>query len=275
MSLCNKLIVLVFILLSVHTEAAPRDEPDGYAPLEPALVNVRYPRGTTEAELESLSLDDPKLRIAYVALANVGALKAANNPLPHMRAALNDLRRRGDAATPLLLDIMDKNQNTSYEHAIPDVAKAVGTIKMGPYVDYFRRMIQTRPMEINASAFESATELFFVYGTTEDLDLVKKLAVRRPYLADALERTLELMNRWAARKKSSGTLPNPDDAKRVWPPAPVDKPNGKTAIPPAALAIPAPTSGESVPLLGGWALWGGIAAVLVVIAALALKRRAS
>ncbi len=166
----------------------------GYAPEEPRLRDRSFPTGITEDDLKALPLDDLKLRVSYVYLMQAGdprfLLKTSE-----MTPILNDLKRRGDEATPLLIDIMEKNHNTSLEYLIPLVISKVGTLKMEPYLEYLRRMITSRPDEINATLNEVALKIFLEHGTEDDVEMVQDLARKRPFLAPSVERAFEF-ERW-------------------------------------------------------------------------------
>jgi hypothetical protein len=275
MFLSRSLMLLCCGLSALAAAAAPGDQASGYAEMEPPISNSGYPDWVTESLLDSLPLDDPKLRLAYAILSlNSGG---AVSERPQIRAIRKDLQRRGGAATPLLLDIMDKNRNTDLEHMIPRLALLVG-IKPEPYLNYFRGMIRTRPMEVNGFAFEVVTDIFFDYGTSKDVQMMKELAARRPYLVPSLQTSYEHQRRKVPVQQQPGdtdpakVLPNPEDAKRVGPPLPVDKPHGSIGSPLAAVETPAPTSGEATLFSGGWAAWAGVATAFAAIAAWMVMR---
>jgi hypothetical protein len=73
----------------------------------------------------------------------------------------------------------------------------------------------------------------------------------------------------------NGQMPDPGDAKRVGPPSPgnpgISQQEGRATNPTAPIGTVDKT-GESTPLPGGWALWGGIAAVLAAAAGWLLFR---
>ena len=275
MFLSHSLMLLCCGLLALAAAEAPGDQASGYAPREPALSGLVYPDWVTESLLDSLPLDDPKLRLAYAILSL--NFQGAVSERPQIRAIRKDLQRRGGAATPLLLDIMDKNRNTDLEYLVPEGAHLMG-FKTEPYLNYFRRMIRTRPMEVNGSAFEMVTDFFFDYGTSEDVQMMKELAVRRPYLLPSLQTSYEHQSRKVPAQQQPGdtdaakVLPNPEDAKRVGPPPPVDKPHGGIASPLPAVETPALTSGEATLFSGGWAAWAGVAIALAAIAAWMVMR---
>jgi hypothetical protein len=233
----NSFIPLLSCLLFAHFLVLAEDQVIGYAPEEPLFVNQPYPRGLKEEELRSMLLTDPKLRIAYAFLVRsaLGGSKIVDGRTPEMVAALNDLKRRGDSATPLLLDIMAKNHNTLYEHMIPLIISRIGTIKMEPYVNYLREMIKTRPDEISASANEAALTIFIEHGTEEDVKLVQDLAKKRPFLAPSVERSFQLQ-RWKhpAPSKPLGSItatsPSPVMQTQTAKKAPETKPSSTTPL---------------------------------------------
>lgn len=288
MSLSTKIFPLLASLILSSAIAAPDDQPDanaseepapqkpgdqvsGYAPLEPILENLAYRAVLTSAELESLSLNDLKLRVAYVwLLGGSGGPRMANRSSSVLHATLNDLKRRGDSATPLLLDIMDKNRNTNLEHLIPLSIAENGTIKIEPYLVYLRGMIRTRPDEINGSAFEAATNIFFDHGTPEDIQMMKNLATRRPYLAESLEAALQHQK---YKIPLVETLPNPEDSRRI-PTMLAGNPSSRGGNSPQAVAGQSPAAsgpvvaaaGQASQTGGSWWPWAVGAAALATLA---------
>ena len=198
----------LFAVLSLCALVQAEDQLGSYKLEEPSLLNLEYPTGLIEEDLRNLPLTAPKLRIAYVFLirAAMGGPKIVDDRTPEMVASLNDLKRRGDTATPLMLDIMEKNHNTSLERLIPLVIDRVGTIQMAPYVDYLRQMVKDRPDEISAAANEAALTIFLEHGTQEDVKMVQDLAKKRPFLAPSVERAFEFQ-RWKSPAPSRPAAP--------------------------------------------------------------------
>jgi hypothetical protein len=220
----NRLLPLV-LLISARFTVCAEDQVLPYAPEELFLINRQYPTGLKEDDLRNLTLSDPKLRIAYAFLIGAarGGPKIVDERTPEMLATLNDLKRRGDSATPLMLDIMEKNHNTSLEDLIPLIISRIGTIKMEPYLQYLRQMVKTRPDEISAAANEVAGKLFLEHGTPEDAKMMQDLAKKRPFLATSLERAHDYQRRKhpdrsnateTTKSATAATLPMPQ------PPAP-------------------------------------------------------
>ena len=74
------------------------------------------------------------------------------------------------------------------------------------------------------------------------------------------------------KEKAGKGLPDPSEARHVWPASHLNIPTqdalgSETFQPNAAAPVPAVgKAGESLSVPGGWALWGGIAAVLAAVA---------
>jgi hypothetical protein len=181
-------------VVNIENYVVGSDHAGGYALEEKLFWGATTPVGITEGDIAKLSLNDPQLRIIYANLIRAahGTTRIIEPMLqPEMLAALKDLRRRKDSSTPLFLDIMAKNHNTDLEHRVPYIINKIGGIAMVPYVKYFREMLQTRGQEINASANEAMVELFLEHGTQEDIDAMKKLAAKRPFLEPSFQHALE------------------------------------------------------------------------------------
>jgi hypothetical protein len=120
---------------------------------------------------------------------------------------------------------MAKNQDTALEYKIPILIGQIGTIKMGPYVDYFRKMIQTRGDSTNGTLFGVALDIFFEYGTKDDVQLALDLAKKRPFLASYVETAIkheEQRKPFSPQKAMPETAPTP--AQTGDPPAPEKAP---------------------------------------------------
>lgn len=208
-----KLFFLVAFLMVLRPAGAQEDRAVGTDPLEPQFnTPENYPKDATEADLKLLDLTDPKLRVAYYWLiksSNSGS-QITDKRTPELMEILKDIRRRGDSATPLWLDMMAKNPGSNLEWYIPNVINRVGTIKMEPYVDYLRKMLQTRPDKISGTACGAALSIFFEHGTREDLEMVQELAKKRPFLAPYVETAVAReQRRTAAPITTPSSLANP------------------------------------------------------------------
>lgn len=213
-----KIPLQVAFFFVLQCSAYAEDRSSGTDPLETQFrIHENYPNGITEDQLRELPLSDSKLRLAYFWLIRTanGGWQITDNRTPEMVEVLKDVRRRGDSATPLWLDIMDQNHDSHLECMIPHIIARVGTINMTPYVDYLRKMIQTRGDTINGTACEVALDLFFKHGNKEDVQMVDDLAKKRPFLAPFVQTAVEKEGRRYAspRTKPSGTASSPEPAQ--------------------------------------------------------------
>lgn len=262
--------LLLFIGFCNTAFAAVGDQPIGYAHEEPLLLGSTFPDGITEAELGELSLTDSKLRIAYAALMRAPfSVIVANAEPRELMAVLYDLKRRGETATPLLIDMMKKNHNTDLEYSIVLAVHEIGTFRMDPYLEYLRDMVKSRADEINATANEVTAKIFLERGTSEDVQMMQELARKRPFLAPSLERAFEFQ-RWkhpdqskaketsSTPKSLADTLQAPTKAPEAKPtsPTPYEEPTSSTPWSTIVLLMVAATG--LLWLLAKNRKWGGL-----------------
>jgi hypothetical protein len=188
--------VSAILLLCWTLQAPAQIPPEGLAyPVEPLLQEVAPLPSITAEQLAKLPLDDPLLRLAY---ANFMASELIIQFYPPKRpidytayptwdvAALEDIKKRGDTVTPLLLDIAAKNPNSGFETGV--IGNAPYVIKnLNPYLEYARKVLQNRTKEMNSSVAGTVAGLLVRRGTPEDLDRLRNLIKARPYLAATIE----------------------------------------------------------------------------------------
>ncbi len=214
----RRLLFLGKILAATSLPAMGEDHSSGWLPYEESVMKPASQPPPTAEHLAQLPLDSPILRLAYahLSLDQRGAERHDGSASPEVDAAMTDLQRRGDAATPLLLDLMAKNQNTALEDLTPRLAARAKSIAMEPYIEYLRALVRDRADEISAAAAECATILFIEHGTPEDIETMKKLAMKRPYLEYSVNNVLRAFQpRFAAKetpKPESSTSPTPRPA---------------------------------------------------------------
>ncbi len=227
----------VVLLLLCPWAAIAEDSDNGQGQLEPPFTdNENFSREFTEEQLRDLPLSDPTLRVAYFMMVKGAVSELADKRYPRLLEVLKDVKRRGDTTTPLWLDMMAKNQETSLEYKIPLIIGRVGTIKMGPYVDYLRQMIQTRGDSINGTIFQVALDTFFEYGNKEDVQLALDLAKKRPFLADYVQSSLD-----TDRRRKAGGAPKPSSPETSPAPAQAKEQQAPEMAPTKA---PAPSGQE-------------------------------
>lgn len=251
----------LFALLLLHVivgAAAAEDRALPHDPQEPEFTIDKYPRGLKENDLEHLPIDDPKLRQAYGFLAmsaNSGG-PVTDERNPEMVVVLNDVKRRGDSTTPVWLDLMAKNPNSFLECYIPGIIARIGNIEMEPYVEYLRKMLTSRPDEINGAATKQALAIFFQFGTGEDVKMVQEVAKKRPFLAWYVEDAFA----FEALRNPAGSKPSrPAKARTPGNTADPEFPEKASTAKPARVTL----GGESVSSV----LWSAMAVLVVTTAA--------
>jgi len=182
-----------------------KDHAGPYRPYSPELQG-RWPKdlvGLDEAAFAQMSLDDVILKRAYLSVFLSGVGGKFQGLEPEISAALADMRRRGDTVTPMLLKLMDENQETRLEASVLVKIPEVGSIQLGPYLDYARRVLRERTHTMSGSLAGCAATLLAAHGTKEDAELLKWVMQTRPYVADAVTRELDELNRRLGLPKTS------------------------------------------------------------------------
>lgn len=194
--------------------------------VEPLLQDIAPLRNLTADQLSKLSIGDPLLRLAYANLMASELMLQIYSRSQNINyslypawdvAALEDLRKRGDVVTPVLLDIATKNSNSGFETGV--IGNAPYVIKdLNPYLEYARNVLQTRTMEMNSSVAGTLAELLVRRGTPDDLERLRNLIKARPYLTATIEGQLRHAATFQAAKE---TASNP---KTRVAPQPVQQP---------------------------------------------------
>jgi hypothetical protein len=148
-----------------------------------------------EADFAKMSLDDIRLKVAYHQLFLSSISGKFQNKQPEIIAALADVRKRSNSATPMLLKLMDENQETGFESSILASIAEVGTINIEPYLEYARKVLRERTETMNGVLVACAAQLIADHGTKQDAELLKWVMETRPYVADAITRKLDELNR--------------------------------------------------------------------------------
>jgi len=151
--------------------------------------------GLDEAAYGRMSLEDPVLQLAYQTVFGSSISGGFYGLPPAVSAALADLRKRGDTVTPMLLQLMERNHETGFESSVLASIAAVGTINVEPYLEYARRLLRERTDTMNGALVGCAAQLLASHGTKEDGDLMIWVMETRPYVADAVTRKLDALNR--------------------------------------------------------------------------------
>lgn len=157
-------------------------------------------RGMTAEKLANMSLDDPLLRYAYIHtfLLNYGGLA---NLEPADALILEDMRRRGESITPLLLELARQNQDSMFESRLLNRIAEVGNIDLEPYIEYARTLLQERTQTMNSSLAECASLFLANHGSEQDLALLKKVIEERSYTARGVTKSLKVFESRSHRRK--------------------------------------------------------------------------
>jgi hypothetical protein len=200
----NKLSTHLLLFLAIHyTTLDAQNQPGPYRPYSDELESSNIElKGLDEHAYSQMSLDDIRLKTAYVEvfLSTFGDFFPLK---PELNAALTDMRKRGDSITPLLLKLMDENQETGFEFSLLLDIPRVETIKLEPYLDYARNVLRERTHTMSAGLAGSAAQLLAHHGTKEDAELLKWVMETRFYVKDSITRKLDELNRRLGLPKQS------------------------------------------------------------------------
>lgn len=208
---CNKSIICSLMLslsllagADVEMKPETNDHPGPYRPWSKEYLQFDRDdlRGITSEKLAKMPLEDPLLRHAYIHifLQNVGGL--TNLEGEHL-LILSDMRRRGETATPLLLDLARQNQETIYEQSLLYRITEVGNIDVAPYLEYSRNLLRERTHTMNANLAESASLFLANHGSKQDLALLEQVIAERPYVARGVSEKLKILKNRLERAKQA------------------------------------------------------------------------
>lgn len=206
----NKQLILslVFFLLGLANYLNAVDYGGPYRPYSENLqINKHDLRGMDEAAYATMSLDDLRLHNAYASVMQCfrwGEFQAAD---PEYVGALADMRKRGNLVTPLMLKLLDENQETGFECSALANIDAVGTLDLAPYLAYARNVLRERTHTMSAVLAGCAASLLATHGTKEDVDLLRWVMETRPFVEDSVTRKLDSLNRRLGLPKQESRLP--------------------------------------------------------------------
>jgi hypothetical protein len=191
-------------------------------PASPELkaVNSSVLENLGAEDLEKMSLDDPVLKKAYVQVfLRSWRFKQLEPP---QELALADMRRRGEAVSPMLLKLMSENQENGIEDQILLNIEHLDTVRIEPFLEYARSLLRGRMKTMTAEAAGAAAFALARNGTREDQALLQLVISKRPYMASTIGTELKLLT---ARLDSSQfesrperrEIPSPNAGKGVGP----------------------------------------------------------
>ncbi|RYZ91287.1 MAG: hypothetical protein EOP06_07030, partial [Proteobacteria bacterium] len=94
-------------------------------------------------DLEKMSLDEPLLKYAYarVFMDSMGPFEQLEPPLD---LVLADMRRRGEAVSPVLLKLIEENRETRIESSVLAKIDHLETVRLEPFLEYARKLLRER-----------------------------------------------------------------------------------------------------------------------------------
>jgi hypothetical protein len=171
-------------------------------------------------DLAKMSLDDPLLKYAYasVFMHSVGPFKQLEPPL---ELVLADMRRRGEAVSPMLLKLIWENQENRIEFSILGKIEALDTVSIEPFLEYARRLLRERTQTMTGEAAGVACYILSRHGTKEDEALLEWVSEERPYVAseftDGLKILRDRLNTQPVSRPERREIPSPNAGKGVGP----------------------------------------------------------
>ncbi len=274
MSHYNKLIVCCMIsgmtaLSSANAEMEmdpyPGDEPGPYRRWSPELqqVNPEPLYGMDAEGYARMSLDDPLLKYAYtkIFMRSLGDFQELE---PMDALALADMRKRGESASPVLLKLLEENQETGFEIALLCFIDQVGTVSIDPFIDYARNLLRNRTQTMSGAAAGSAAILISKHGSLEDAELLRWVMKERPYVADSVTRKLDGL---LQRLNQSEPKTRPDLKGKA------SMSEEKAERSSTSTLKPTSTNGSEQSQSNGWIAWAVLGIFLTFILGRLLKNR--
>jgi hypothetical protein len=204
-----------------------------------------------EDDFRKMSLNDPVLQSAYIRLFLQSKGYFHESDLSeHNKAAVADLKRRGNSVTPLLLDLMKTNPYSNFEASVVLLIGHVPGIDPQPYVAYAREAMTTRYQTMNSTLAGGIAILLSEKGTEADRALLREVAMKRPYLKGVILSPDPVPTKKASDGSGATTLV-PSDVKHR-----TDE---------TRAAVPSQSQADVEPLTRRWFVW-----TLVVVAAIGL-----
>lgn len=143
-------------------------------------------------DLAKMSLDDPLLKYSYYRVfgGSIGDFNQMKQMAPQLKLVLVDMRRRGEAVTPMLLKLIEENQESVIESAILTHIQYLDTVRIEPFVDYARRLLRERTKTMTVQSALNASGLLARHGTKEDEALLEWVITEWPFLTSEFTKDL-------------------------------------------------------------------------------------
>ena len=157
-------------------------------------------------DLARMTLEDPLLKWAYaeVFLRSMGRFEQL---APPQELALADMRRRGEAVSPMLLKLISENQENIIESAILVKIGFLDTVRVEPFLEYARKLLRERTQTMTGESAGVAAYILGRHGTHEDEALLEWVINERPYVAYTMDKELKILRH---RLDTSPSAPRPE-----------------------------------------------------------------
>jgi hypothetical protein len=167
------------------------DEGGPRRPVSPELnaVSSSVLENLSAEELAKMTLDDPVLKAAYVEVM----MSSFEQMEPPQKLALADMRRRGEAVSPVLLKLISENQETNLESDILGKIERLDTVDIEPFLDYARKLLRERTKTMTAYSAGVASYVIRRHGAKEDEALFEWVIKERPYVASTFAGSLKIL----------------------------------------------------------------------------------
>lgn len=178
----------------MNSQSRRRPDPNRRLSPEMDAVNPEYLDNLKEADIAKMSLEDPLLKYAYADVFHY-AQNNLRQMEPRQKLVLADMRRRGESVSPMLLKLIEENQQTRIESSILWKIEHLGSVRIEPFLEYSRKLLRERP---NSTIVTEASGLLARQGTKEDIKLLEWLLTQDPFVAadvtDSLKALRERVN---------------------------------------------------------------------------------
>jgi hypothetical protein len=184
-------------------------EGDLPGPSRPISQDFAVGRGQLERlndeDYAQMDINDPRLKFAYSTVFHT-TIAGEFEALPdHLQRALRDLRRRGNTVTPMFMKLLEANRDTTFEISLLATIGYVKSIDVAPFADYARRVLTERTSTMSASLAGVSAILLSEQGGKDDLELLRQVIAKRPYVAASIKSELPLLE-----KRIAGASVAPD-----------------------------------------------------------------
>lgn len=154
-------------------------------------------------DLAKMTLDDPLLKWAYasVFLRSTGPLEQLEPPL---EMVLSDIRRRGEAVSPMFLKLIEENRESRIESSVLGQIEHLGTVDIAPFLEYARKLLRERT---RSDVVAEASGLLAQRGTKDDIELFERVLRQGPFAVTDLTGNLKILK---ARLDQPASAPRPE-----------------------------------------------------------------